>query len=89
MTYYDVIVGKPLCHPWHIFCKNESEWEHTSKEILQTEERYLPKILVDCGIVKSNSEVKRNKPELCITLDKLDFMTVKWGKKRIYILIGE
>jgi len=45
--------------------------------------------LVNAGIVKSKSEIKRNKPELWITLDTLDCLWVKWGKNKIYIIVGE
>ena len=33
----------------------------------------------DCGII----------PELCKTLNELDCVWVKWGKKKIYIIVGE
>ena len=53
-----------------------------------TEERFLPKIMVDLGIVKSISEVRRNKPELIINLNKLDYLEIKWGKSYLFILVG-
>lgn len=43
----------------------------------------------EAGVVKSTNEVRRNKPELCITLDKLDCIKIKWGKKFLYIVVGE
>ncbi len=33
--------------------------------------------MVDLGVVKSVSEVRRNQPKLMITLDEVDFITVK------------
>ena len=56
------------------------------KETLFTEERFLPKIMVDLGVVKSTSEVRRNRKELFISLDYLDYKEVKWGKHRLYNL---
>lgn len=56
-----------------------------------TEERYLPKILVALGIYPSINEIRRNKPELMITLDKIDFVNeLKVSKKRkVWIQVGE
>ena len=45
--------------------------------------------MVDLGVVKSTSEVRRNRKELFISLDSLDYKEVKWGKHRLFILIGE
>ena len=59
------------------------------KETLFTNERFLPALLVEIGLAKSRSEVRKNKPELCVTLDKLDCLWVKWGKHKIFIVVGE
>ena len=85
----DIVIGKPICEPWYMFCNEQNEWDAIKDNVLFTEERYLPKLMVDCGLVKSISEVRRNKPELVINLDKPDFIEVKWGKSRLYIQIGE
>lgn len=85
----DIVIGKPICEPWYMFCNEQNEWDDIKDSVLFTEERYLPKLMVDCGLVKSISEVRRNKPELVINLDKPDFIEVKWGKSRLYIQIGE
>ena len=85
----DIVIGEPICHPWYMFCKEQDEWDYIKSDILFTEERYLPKLMVECGIVKSISEVRRNKPELMINLDKPDFIEIKWGKARLYIQVGK
>lgn len=85
----DIIIGKPIVAPWYIFCKEEYEWSEVKDDIYYTEERYLPKIMVDLGIVKSVSEVRRNQPKLMKELNKLDYLEIKWGKNRLFILIGE
>lgn len=86
----NVVIGKASCNLYDLFALNESDWIDVEQEkTLFTDERYLPKILVDCGIVKSTSEVKRNKPQFNIILDKKDFITVKWGKKKLWICVGE
>lgn len=84
----DIIIGKPIVAPWYIFCEEEHEWNDIKDDIYYTEERFLPKIMVKLGMVKSISEVKRNKPQLMINLDKLDYLEIKWGKSRLFILVG-
>ena len=85
----DIVIGKPICEPWYMFCNEQNEWDDIKDNVLFTEERYLPKLMVDCGLVKSISEVRRNRPELIKTLDKPDFIEVKWGKSRLYIQVGK
>ena len=86
----NIVIGKPLCSPVELFSYNLQDWEETElKKTMFTQERFLPRIMVDCGMVKSTSEIKRNRPELCISLDEVDFKTIKWGKKFIWIMVGE
>lgn len=86
----NVVIGKPLVEPWELFAYDKEDWERVEKEkTFFTEERFLPRIMKDVGIVSSVSEVRRNRPELCINLDKLDFMHIKWGKKHLFVLVGE
>lgn len=88
--FQNVVIGKPLIEPWKLISITKEEFERfDQKETLFTEERFLPAILVETGIVKSRGEVRRNKPELCITLDKLDCLWVKWGKHKLWIVVGE
>lgn len=87
---FNVVVGKILVHPKELFAFSEEDWETNEKRYtLFTNERSLPRILKEAGIVKSTGEVRKNKPELCIELNNLDFLEIKWGKKKIYIAIGE
>lgn len=86
----NVIIGKPVCEPWLMFANDKNDWkDNEDRNTLITEERFLPRILVECRIVKSINEVKRNKTELVKTLDSVDFIEVKWGKKRVFIQVGE
>jgi N-acetylmuramoyl-L-alanine amidase len=59
------------------------------EKLLITEE-YQNKIAyaVMCGVVKSINEVRKNKPNLVKTLDNIDFHEIKWGKKRLFIQVG-
>lgn len=90
MIYQNVVIGKPLVEPWCLISENKEAYEkHDKQYTLFTNERFLPKILVEAGIAKSNSEVRKNKPELVKTLNELDCINVKWGKKFLYIIVGE
>lgn len=91
MAYIEnVVIGTPLVQASEIFAFNQEDWiENEQEKTVLTEERYLPLIMKELGIVSSISEVKRNKPQLCIQLDKLDYVEIKWGKRRLFILVGE
>lgn len=88
--FENIVIGKPLVPAWCLLGKDEEDFEKNERDItLFTEEHFLPKLMVMSGIVKSVSEVRRNQPQLIRTLDKLDFLEIKWGKKRLFILVGE
>lgn len=105
MYIENIVVGMPIVEPAIAFSfsnKNEDEmdncsydiddWETTEKEKTYfTNERFLPRILVDIGIYPSVSEIRRNKPELMVTLDKIEFIDcLKVSKKhKVWILVGE
>ena len=78
----NIVIGKPIVSEAFIFALNDEDWEKVEKEkTYWTEERNLAVILKELGIVKSVSEVRRNKPQLYVKLDKLDYMEIKWGKR--------
>ena len=88
--FQNVVIGKPIVEPFELLAFDEKDWkENEEKNTLFTETRWLPAIMKEAGIVKSASEVRRNNPRLCIALDKLDFVEVKWGKKFLFIIVGE
>lgn len=92
MYIENIVIGKPIVEPSTMFAINEDDWERIEKEkTYYTEERFLPRILVDIGIYPSVNEIRRNKTELVFSLDKLDFIdNLKASKKRrLWILVGE
>lgn len=92
MYIENIVIGNPICGPELMFAKDANDWGQAEKEKTYfTDERYLPKILVTLGIYPSVSEIRRNKPELMVTLDKVDFIeSLRVSKKRkMWILIGE
>lgn len=89
MKFQNIVIGEPICEPWLMFANTPEDWEENEKKnTLFTDERFLPRILVMCEIAKSVNEVRKNKPDLVKTLDSIDFIEVKWGKKRLFVQIG-
>ena len=87
--YANVVIGTPLVHPAELLAHDITDWEETEKkQTLFTNTRYLPAVMKEAGIVQSTREVKRNRPELCRNLDKLDCIELKWGKRFLYIVVG-
>lgn len=93
MKYIEnIVIGTPIVSPESIFASSDNDWNAIEKEkTYYTDERFLPRILVDLGIYPSISEIRRNKPQLVKTLYSLDFIDgLKVKKKRkIWILVGE
>ena len=92
MYIENIVIGNPIAEPSTMFGKDENDWNSVEKEKTYfTEERFLPRILVNICIYPSVNEIRRNKPELMVSLDKLDFIDcLKVSKKRkVWILVGE
>ena len=92
MPYIEnIVIGTPLVSAKELLSANDSDWINVEFEkTIFTNERYLPNILVQLGIYPSISEIRRNKPELMIRLDKVDFINIKPKKKRpLWIVVGE
>ena len=87
----NIVIGQPLVNPYEVLSEDIDDWNSNEcDKTYCTNERYLLRILVDLGIYPSISEIKRNKPELVCTLDKLDFLMIRPKKKiPLWILVGE
>lgn len=48
--------------------------------------RFIPEILLSLNFVKSKSEVKRNKPELFRDLRHEEYLEIKWGKRKLWLI---
>ena len=93
MKYIEnIVIGAPIVVPKSMFASSDDDWNAIEKEkTYYTDERFLPRILVDLGIYPSVNEIRRNKPQFVKTLDNLDFIDgLKAKKKRkLWILVGE
>lgn len=93
MRYIEnIVIGSPIVNPESMFADSDDDWNTIEKEkTCYTNERFLPRILVDLGIYPSINEIRRNKPQLVKSLDSLNFIdSLKVKKKRkLWILIGE
>mgnify|MGYP007038178173 CR=1 FL=1 len=67
----NVVIGHINVLAKDLFALNMTDWcVNEADKTYYTNERFLPKILVDLGIYPSISEIRRNRPDLFITLDK-------------------
>ena len=93
MAYVEnIVIGKPIAEPQQMFALDENDWNRIEKaNTYYTNERFLPRILVELGIYPSISEIRRNKPNLMVSLDNVDFIdNLKVSKtRRLWILVGE
>ncbi len=91
MYVENIVIGNPIIEPSFVFASDEEDWSRIEKEkTYYTDERFLPRILVELGIYPSVNEIRRNRPDLILTLDSLDFINnLKVSKRRrLWILIG-
>ena len=92
MYIENIVIGNPIASPTDMFALNKEDWDKVEKEkTFFTEERFLPKILVELGIYPSVSEIRRNRIDLMMLLDKPMFIDrYKVSKKRtVWILVGK
>ena len=89
MYVENVVIGSPIVSEESMFSTDLDDWFNNERQkTVHTDERFLPKILVDIGVVPSINEVRRNKPNLMRNLGSLDFIEVKWGKRKVWMLVG-
>ncbi len=88
--FLNVVIGKPLVNPKTLLALDDLDWKNNEQQqTLFTETRYLPAVMKEAGVVQSTSEVRKNRPDLNISLENPDCLWVKWGKKRLYVIVGE
>lgn len=90
MKYIEnIVIKSPIVPPEEIFATSHEDWINIEQDkTYYTEETFLPRIMVELGIVKSVNEVRRNKPGLVKELNEYDYLEIKWGKRKLFILVG-
>ena len=79
-----------MVDPKTLLSLDDLDWKNNEQpQTLFTETRYLPAVMKEAGVVQSTSEVRKNRPDLNISLENPDCFWVKWGKKRLYVIVGE
>lgn len=87
MYIENVIVGKPELNAVELLSKDAKDWQEVESKItMRTESRYLPEILWQAGLVASKGEVRRNKPQYNIELER-GYYEIKWGKRKLFIVV--
>lgn len=68
MYVENIVIGKPVVEPQQLFAADENDWNRIEQEkTYYTNERFLPRILVELDIYPSISEIRRNKPNLMVS----------------------
>ena len=89
MYIENIVIGKPIIDEATLLSKGIEDWNNieSTKTVYDTE-RFLPKLLVKYGFTKSIAEIKRNRPDLVKQLNTLDYLEIKLGKRKIFIVVG-
>lgn len=90
--FQNIVIGQPLVGMSDLVAFDLSDWMNNERKVtFFTQTRNLAFVLKEAGIVPSVSEVRRNKPDLVQTFpdDYTDCFWVKWGKKKIYVIVGK
>lgn len=86
----NIVIGKPLVPIEELLAYDKKDWETLESRVTYfTQTRYLPAVLKEAGITSSASEIRRNRPDLCITLDTPTCFDLKIGGKKLYVVVGE
>ena len=89
MHIENIVIGEPLVSLDTLLgLEQYPQYDYMSVTV-RDDERYLPRLLANHGFTSSAKEIKRNRKDLDIRLDKPDCLDIKLGKKRIYIVVGE
>ena len=91
MYIENIVIGAPIVPAMTLLGTDIHDMLMEEAKTYFTANRCLAQILKEIEVVKSVSEVRRNKPEFCepIKDDVLDCRWVKWGKRKFYVIIGQ
>lgn len=85
----NIVIGKPLV-TLDLLLGDELNPSYDWREVtISDDERFLPKLLVKYGFALSVRELRRNRKDLFVSLEKPDFLEIKIGKKKVWIVVGK
>ena len=87
----NIVIGVPLVPAMTLLGTDCSDMIAEESKTYFTHCRNLAVVLKEIGIVTSVGEVRRNKPDLCKPFepDYTDCRWIKWGKRKLYVIIGK
>lgn len=85
----NIVIGTPLVSLDTLLGDERNSNYNWEEVTVYEEERFLPKLLVKYGFTSSVKEIRRNRPDLVITLENIDFLEIKLGKKKLWVVVGE
>lgn len=89
MYIENIVIGNPLVS-LEMLLGSEQYPEYNFMDCtVKDDERYLPKLLARHGFTSSAKEIRRNRKDLDVILEHPDFIEIKLGKRRIWIVVGE
>lgn len=92
MYIENIVIWKPIVEPKDIFASDQEDWSNIEKEKTYfTNEKFLPRILVELGLYPSVNVIRKNRPDLIINFEHHDFIYKLKVKKKcwLWILVGE
>lgn len=89
MYIENIVIGQPLINEKILLSDENNAYDNWREITVYDSERFLPRLLVKYNFVKSIKEIRRNRADLLIYLDKPDFFKIKLGKKIIWVVVGE
>lgn len=93
MHIENIVIGIPLVSLDTLLGSEQYPQYDYMAVTIRDSERYLPRLLANHGFTSSASEIRRNRKDLDIRLDKPDCLDITLGQgkkmKKIYIVVGE
>lgn len=88
MKYYEnIVVTSTSLDVFSLLTNGTSiDWKNEIEKTFMTTERFLPRLLVEMGLARSTSEIKRNRQDLWIELPYNQYNEIKYGKHKIFIV---
>jgi hypothetical protein len=68
----------------HLFARDSEDWKIEKLITIWTDERFLPKIMLQSGLINRLSEIK-NRKDLWIDITESGYQEIRFGKRMLAI----